>query len=596
MTVLDQAFIKAYAKDQPAQPTVAADAEGARGQAAGRTARARPAQTIDQIYHDGALYRLEVPRASENKGISAPHLRLPPTSPRRSVRRSLLKLLSAQNGPSPSALPAPEAPRVARKVIIRHIAHNSPTAPAALLRGTTTSLAAATPQAELPPETLPEDEPAAPTAPLIPMPPAAPHAAPLNQALLHSPQLLVVEQWNGFAALPSMIVRTDTRVVIREMASGRLDKEIELPPAAEPSSGVLAPVATVAETEVVPPKFVGKSIDDADSAGPKIAIDAAHAMSSRKPHARFVPETTAEMADVPQVSAMQQAVEFSAEEAVVQQAEPVAAEALANDPIPAEIGLAQEEMTVLASDLLPHEGPFALGKAAPTLEAHRGEKLTVPVWEVDRFHLPKTCEKLLADQDSYFATAGEKLAAAVRDGLRVLAVSGSRRGEGRTTLALCLAHTAAKAGIQVALMDCDFARPQLASKIGLEVAFGWQDAAIGKISLSEAAVKSVADGMTALPLESTLESRSLSLADPRVTATIRAAAATFDLLILDMGPIGSSAELAFPAGEKCPLDAAIVIRDLRFATALETETIGHHFQDAGVEAVGIAENFVNEEV
>jgi Mrp family chromosome partitioning ATPase len=583
MTVLDQAFIKAYAKDQPAQPTVAADAEGARGQAAGRTARARPAQTIDQIYHDGALYRLEVPRASENKGISAPHLHLPPTSPRRSVRRSLLKLLSAQNGPSPSTLPAPEAPRVARKVIIRHIAHSSPTAPAALLRGTTAGRVGATPQAELPPETLHEDDSAAPPAPGFPLPPAAPHVAPLNQALLHSPQLLVVEQWNGFAAQPSMIVQTDTRVVIRATATGRLDKEIELPPAIEQRIQVRV-TGKIAETEIATPVFSGKSIDDADSAGAKIAIDAAHAMSSRKPHARFAPEATAEKLDVPPVTAVQPATDLPA------------AQSPAKESIQADIGLAQEEMTALASDLLPHAGPFAFGKAAPTPETHRGEKLTVPVWEVDRFHLPKTCEKLLADQDSYFATAGEKLVAAARDGLRVLAVSGSRRGEGRTTLALCLAHTAAKAGIQVALMDCDFARPQLASKIGLEVAFGWQDAAIGKISLSEAAVKSVADGMTALPLESTLESRSLSLADPRVTATIRAAAATFDLLILDMGPIGSSAELAFPVGEKCPLDAAIVIRDLRFATALEAETIGHHFQDAGVEAVGIAENFVNEEI
>jgi Mrp family chromosome partitioning ATPase len=143
-------------------------------------------------------------------------------------------------------------------------------------------------------------------------------------------------------------------------------------------------------------------------------------------------------------------------------------------------------------------------------------------------------------------------------------------------------------------MDCDFARPQLASRIGLEVAFGWQDAAIGKISLSEAAVKSVADGMTALPLETTLETRSFSLADPRVTATIRAAAATFDLLILDMGPLGAGEPLTFPPGEKCPLDAAIVIRDLRFASAVEAEAIGHGLQDAGVEAVGIAENFVSE--
>jgi hypothetical protein len=144
-------------------------------------------------------------------------------------------------------------------------------------------------------------------------------------------------------------------------------------------------------------------------------------------------------------------------------------------------------------------------------------------------------------------------------------------------------------------MDADFARPQLASKIALEVAYGWQDAALGRIPLSEAAIKSIQDGVTALPLESALVSRGLSLADPRVTATIRAAAATFELLILDLGPIGPGEHLAFPPGENCPLDAAIVVRDLRFATATESGVLCESLQDAGIEAVGIAENFVIED-
>ena len=80
-----------------------------------------------------------------------------------------------------------------------------------------------------------------------------------------------------------------------------------------------------------------------------------------------------------------------------------------------------------------------------------------------------------------------------------------------------------------------------------------------------------------------------------IWATIRAAAATFELLILDLGPVGPGEEIAFPLGEKCPVDAAIVVRDIRFATLAESEAIGHGLSDAGVEAVGIAENFVVEE-
>jgi len=223
------------------------------------------------------------------------------------------------------------------------------------------------------------------------------------------------------------------------------------------------------------------------------------------------------------------------------------------------------------------------------------KKQATALWEVDRFHWPRTCEKLVTDEAGYLSGAGDKLLAAVADGLRVLAITGSRRGEGRTTLALCLARTAAKAGIQTAVMDADFARPQLASKVALEVAYGWQDAAIGRIPLSEAAVKSLTDNITVLPLESSTATRSLSLGDPRVTAAIRTAAASFELLILDLGPVIAGQRIEFPPSEECPLDAAIVVRDLRFAGAAEGEAIGQMLTEAGVWAVGIAENFAFDE-
>ena len=40
---------------------------------------------------------------------------------------------------------------------------------------------------------------------------------------------------------------------------------------------------------------------------------------------------------------------------------------------------------------------------------------------------------------------------------------------------------------------------------------------------------------------------------------------------------------------------AIVLRDVRFAITAESEAIGQSLQEAGVEAVGIAENFVCED-
>jgi hypothetical protein len=95
-----------------------------------------------------------------------------------------------------------------------------------------------------------------------------------------------------------------------------------------------------------------------------------------------------------------------------------------------------------------------------------------------------------------------------------------------------------------------------------------------------------------LPLEITSARRALSLADPRVTATLRAAVATFELVIVDLGPLGPGEAVAFPPGEKCPFDATIVVRDLRFSSAAESNDVGERLYDAGVEGVGVAENFV----
>src|SRR5439155_16951822 len=223
-------------------------------------------------------------------------------------------------------------------------------------------------------------------------------------------------------------------------------------------------------------------------------------------------------------------------------------------PQAAELTFAEPLVEPLASDLIPvadHADRQGVDQKEPA-DSVAKPKPALPLWEVDRFHWPRTCEKLMADQQGYLSRAGSKLVAAMQDGLKVLAITGSRRGEGRTTLALCLARAAVKAGIQTAIMDADFARPQLASKIALEIAFGWQDAALGRIPLSEAAVKSLADEITVLPLESSAATRSLSLADPRVTATIRAAAATFELLIVDLGPQVPGVKIEFPPGEACP--------------------------------------------
>jgi Mrp family chromosome partitioning ATPase len=592
MSALDQALTKAYAKNRTpvtASP-VAMPAKDSRQ--APQAPRAAAANAVERIYHDGSLYRVESPAAGKRAAGGPPpaHLAtLPPTSPRRSVRRSLLRMLAAQPATLP-AEPVEAPPRVARKVIIRHVSHSAAPPPLGLLRSTPPAPPVPrAPQIELPPEALPEASPVEPTPEAAK--PAKPQPAPSNLDSTPIGPIDVCGDWSheGAVAPQVLIANTDKSETPWAVVSVELDALAVIETAVrEQAARESAEQAARLLAETAASSFAAKSLEDTEEPRPRFRLDSAHASSFPTPHAKFeIP--AAEELELPEIAPLEPVAE-TIEELTLDDA------ATIESDLP-DLTFAESAAEALASDLIPAE-PLAkqpVEEILPAPESVAEVKPASPLWEVDQFHWPRTCEKLFADDQGYLARAGDKLLAAVQDGLRVLAITGTRRGEGRTTLALCLARAAARAGVQVAVMDTDFARPQLASKIALDVAYGWQDAALGKIPLSEAAIKSLQDRVTVLPLESAAVTRGLSLADPRVTATIRAAAATFELLILDMGPTSTSEQLTFPKGEACPFDAAIVVRDLRFATATESQTLGETLQDAGVEAVGIAENFVIED-
>ena len=596
MSAVDRAFIKAYAKETPVAAGNAARTDQAAPQATERpagnsvssatraVARASRPHAIEQMYHEGALYRVEQPAVSASRRVSvpAPHFQLPPrNSPRRTIRRSLLKLLDGESEPA-----APLARQAGGKASGRRKVPDSAT-PVVDRK----AIGRLTPPArqELAPETIfdppPHDEPlpieAAPAyQPVLPplAPPSTP--APLNLAAELGPQIEVHGHWEAelTAGAGSLVILPEPV----DLDAPEHSPRVELQLAAMPVP-IDAPPQDV-EIDVPAPTT---TIDDVQLPQPALRVDPPHAASAPRPHAKFKPhqdessspsETEAYFGDAAEEA--EPADSNSEAELNFADLDPAAAAATIAAATQDNTVVETEPAAAVALDHAPEPGP----------PAH-----CVPVWEVDRFQWPITVERLVSDKTGYFAQAGNRLVAAVRDGLRTLAVTGSRRGEGRTTLALCLARAAANAGIQIAVIDADFARPQLAARLGLEVSHGWQDAATGSIPLSEAAVRSLSDEITVLPLEAAAAGGELSLADPRVTATLRAAAATFELVIVDLGPLVPGEDDLFPEGEACPFDAAIVVRDLRYATAAESETIGERLYAAGVEAVGVAENFVVEE-
>jgi Mrp family chromosome partitioning ATPase len=251
---------------------------------------------------------------------------------------------------------------------------------------------------------------------------------------------------------------------------------------------------------------------------------------------------------------------------------------------------ARETLQTAASLKLPQ--PLGLPSAFEALAGEAQNQLEAetfsPDWEVDRFAWPEICESLLQLESGYFHHVGERLKTATENGRHVLMITGSRQGEGRTTLALCLARCAAEAGVKVALVDADLKNPQLGTRLGMDTPCSWLEVIVGKAPLKETAVASIDDRLTLFPLAS---SEYVDMPDKRLISLLQRISRHYPLVIVDVGPLEAEDYHPFADADTCPVDAAIVVRDMRHTTAQKTAATAERLQESGIQAVGIAENF-----
>lgn len=324
------------------------------------------------------------------------------------------------------------------------------------------------------------------------------------------------------------------------------------------------------------------------------ALDAPPASSMPAPAA---PDPVATAAAAPPVSAPVSApVEVRA--APVQQPEPTVA-------APTESAVAAPVASSVAAPVAAPSvanAPETHGDAQspPTIDSRlesRLQRVTAPrpvfvaAWEVDAFQWPSGCNELLESCHDEFHLAAARFRTATIEGLRVLAVTSLLRREGRSTVAMALARAAAMEGIRVALLDADLDHPNLGSALGFQASVGWPDVLRENIPLSEAAVNSLADRLTLFPLANPPRRWPMALNTPEVSRLLRDLGQTFELVIVDLGPLAGPASRGFEVGDSCPIDAALLVQDVRITTSDQARISAYGLRQAGIGAVGIIENF-----
>ena len=212
----------------------------------------------------------------------------------------------------------------------------------------------------------------------------------------------------------------------------------------------------------------------------------------------------------------------------------------------------------------------------------------IPAFEVERFDWPQTVTSLARNSSQLGALLGELLP----DGRGTLIVSGCRRGEGRTSVALLLARYLARKGVRVVLIDADVEQPQIAARLGMLVETGWETSLAGELPPGEALIESLRDRLTIVPLMHPVAESQVSAAGACLKQVLDRLQAEFEVVCVDAGPMAESDETGHETlFGRTQIDAAVVVHDVRHVRPEQTHAVGRKLAQFGVGRWAVVENF-----
>jgi Mrp family chromosome partitioning ATPase len=217
-----------------------------------------------------------------------------------------------------------------------------------------------------------------------------------------------------------------------------------------------------------------------------------------------------------------------------------------------------------------------------------------PAFGVEAFEWPVVCESLISKLSESLDDVAKRLSDSARRGCQVVCVTGSHRGEGRTTALLCIARRLAAAGHGVVMVDADFQHPRLADYLGLDVPAGWESVLRGDIPTSEATVLSRTDQLALLPLAhrvSDAEGLAKGLLSSISLGVLRQ---HFHIVLVDLGPLldSDARAAALTLAERAGIDAALLVHDVRRRDEHIVLGVAQPLARAGVPVLGVVETYV----
>ncbi len=170
---------------------------------------------------------------------------------------------------------------------------------------------------------------------------------------------------------------------------------------------------------------------------------------------------------------------------------------------------------------------------------------------------------------------------------KVLVVTSSLPGEGKTTTAVNLAVTLTQAGHRVALIECDLRRPLIADRLELDAAVGTTSVLIGKIK-AEDAMQRYADTTLDVMVSGHLPPNPSELLQSQAMETLLLdLRSRYDIVILDAPPLLPVTDAALLATRA---DGAVVVVSHGRTTRDQLSTAVERLESVDAKTLGVVMN------
>lgn len=213
-----------------------------------------------------------------------------------------------------------------------------------------------------------------------------------------------------------------------------------------------------------------------------------------------------------------------------------------------------------------------------------------PQWEVDRFQWSSVSDRLRSRSGHRMEDVIQGLTAQAKAGNRRVAITSYERNEGRTTFVLNLARQAAESGLEVAVLDLDFDNPAIAKFAGVSFEMGWNRLPASK-PIGEAGIVSVEDRFAIFPYVAAISTAPERILRERANEVLGQLTQSFDIVIIDAGPIFAAAHRWFRTDADPVAESALVVRDVRNTEVQHVDDVCCRLIEVGIQNMAIIENF-----